>query len=180
MSYLLRRGKRRYRSIRPSPELPRLAFHTFVSILLGTIATIITSFFGDPQVILQNVSHVHRFLGTCFALFFSVLAIILAFRTGSSDKPIKELERVGLLSNIVKRCYLSVIIVGFLYFVLTSITVFNTLSLTLLITIPIEGGLQLDAIETAGLVFIMSSLVITMIRIMSCFHILYRLEANLR
>lgn len=181
MSYLLRRTKRRYRDLRPSREEPRLAFHIGFSFILSSIITIVATLVGQQQIIQQNIAHLHRFVGTCFALLFSVLAIVLAFRRGaSSERPINELERVGLLSNIIQRFYLSVFVVGILYFVLTGISVFGLLSVTAAVTVPMEPAIRFDIVELVILSTMMFSLVITMVRTASCFHLFYRLEKNLR
>ena len=180
MNYLLRRSKRRYRNIRPNRELPRLLFHIAVSVILGSAVTIGTFAIAQQQLVLSNVSHLHRFIGTCFALFFSVLAIVLAFRNGASDRPISELKRVGLLKNIIQRNYLSVFVVGILYLFLTLMTVFGILSLSVPVTIPVTSDPQLNLINIGALAIMMFSLIFTMIRLASSFLIFYRLEVTLR
>lgn len=180
MSYLLRRTRRRYRDFRPSREVPRLYFHIGVSIILGLIITAAVFITAQPQAILQNISHLHRFIGTCFALFFSVLAIVLAFRNGSTDRAINELERAGLLSNIIQRYYLTVFVTGVIYLVLTAIAVFNFVSLEFPITVPIWPSVNLDVINAFVLLVMMYSFMFAIIRLSSCFYIFYRLEVNLR
>jgi uncharacterized Tic20 family protein len=180
MSHLLRRTKRRYRDFRPSPEVPRLYFHISISIISGLMITTAISIITQPQTILQNISHLHRFIGTCFALFFSVLAIVLAFRNGSADRPINELKRAGLLSNIIQRYYLSVFVTGVLYLVLTGIAVFNFHMVDVFVTIPIESKIEFNLANMLVLLVIIFSLIFTIIRLASCFYIFYRLETNLR
>lgn len=180
MSHLLRRTKWRYRDYRPSQEVPRLYFHIVISTILGLIIAAVISIITQPQTILQNISHLHEFIGTCFALFFSVLAIILAFRNGSTDRPINELKRAGILSNIFQRYYLSVFVTGVLYLILTGIAVFNLQLLNIFVASPIGSEIEFNLANILILSVMMFSLVITMIRLASCFYIFYRLEVNLR
>lgn len=180
MSNLIRGIRSSVRSHTPDGEGEKLAFHLAVSAILGLLTVGAARFFNHSEEIIDNIGLFIRFVGTIFALLFTILAIILTFQGQySENRAIKELQRTGHYRSIFERFYLSVFAVGILFILSAAIGVFGIYKIDLQYQFPI-AEYSINIIEATTVFFIASGFILTVLRMVTCFIIYYRIENIMR
>lgn len=180
MSSLIRGIRSSYRSKTPDGEGPKLRFHLLLSILFSVAISAISSVFDHNDEIISNFDILLGFIGTIFALLFTVLAIILAFEGQySENRAIKELKRTGHYSSIFQRFYLSAFSIGALFILLGAIAIFGIHKIDILMQIP-STSIVVNLIELGSLLLVSGGFLLAVLRVSSCFAIYYRIEIILR
>jgi len=180
MSNRVQRTRSTYRRIRPGPERRRLFFHLLASAILSITFTMALAVAGLISYVTQNIGGFHRFVGSMFALLFTVLAIILAFEEQfKENRAVQQLVHTGHYSKIFRRFYLSVFAVGAIFFLTTITVVFGFYQINILYLIPVVD-VEVNVVHHAVSLGVLFGLIATTIRVTSCFMIYYRLDQIIR
>ena len=180
MSNLIRGLRTSIRSHTPDGEDKKLVFHIVTSSILGVIVVFVARFFNHSSEIVNNIGVLIGFVGTIFALLFTVLAIILTFRGQySENRAIKELQRTGQYRSIFRRFYLSVFSVGILFILFASFAIFGIHQIEIQYQIP-ATSISINPIEVGTVFFIAGGFLLTALRMSTCFVIYYRIEYIMR
>lgn len=161
-------------------EGEELVSHIKISAILGTITVAISRPFNYSREIIDNIGLHIVFVGTTFALLFTLLAILFAFREQYAENgAVKELQRTNQQGSIFKNVYLSAFVVGYLFIFVSAVGVFGVYGIRLQFQIPVVRN-TIDFIEIIGVFFIASSYMLTVLRLTTCFKIFYNIENIMR
>jgi len=154
--------------------------HIFISAIMGTIVVCVSDFFNHSSEIVSNIGLVVRFVGTIFALLFTVLAIILTFQGQySENRAINELQRTGHFRSIFRRFYLSVFSVGILFMLFAVVAVFGIHQIDWQYQIA-AVSITINPIKIVTVFFITGGFLLTVLRMTTCFIVYYRIEHIMR
>lgn len=180
MSDSIRGIRSSVRSHTPDGESEKLVFHLAVSAMLGILIVAASRFFNHTGEIIDNIGLLVRFVGTIFALLFTILAIILTFQGQySENRAVKELQRTGHYRSIFKRFYLSVFAVGVLFILSAAVGVFGIYEIDLQYQLPVVES-SINLVEVTTVFLIASGFTLTVLRMATCFIIYYRIENIMR
>lgn len=180
MNNLVRSLRSSVRSHTPDGEGDKLKFHILLSVVFGIFTVALALTYNHSEAIIDNLALLIRFVGTIFALLFTILAIILAFQGQySENRAINELQRTGHYRSIFRRFYLSVFSLGILFISYSAAGIFGIFRINFEKELPfVETVINLT--ETTAVFLISAGFLLTVLRMSTCFIVYYRIETIMR